>query len=210
MADPVTIMGASMAMTAIGTGVSAAGTIAGGDAAARSADAARAAGTAAQVAGQMQQQALNSQADQLVSNASGELAAAQRQMLETRSRTRLLQGTLTAKAAGSGFNAGTGSMLNDAGEIGARGEYLALTDLFKGENAMTGMLNKADATRYSGDIALLEGDARQAQFNAQADDYQAKADGSTMAAIGTIAGGAGSMFKTYGSYTYPSAARAYG
>ncbi len=210
MADPVSMMGASMAVSAIGTGISAAGTIAGGDAASKAASSARQAASVAETAGQMQQQSLNSQADQLTMNASGELAAAQRRMLETRLKTGLVQGTLTAKAAGSGFNAGEGSMLTLAGDIGARGEYQALTDIFGGENAMTGTLNKADAVRYSGSIAKLEGDARAMQFNAQADADQAKADGSTLAAIGTIAGGAGSMLKSYGSYAYPSAARAYG
>ncbi|HXO70412.1 MAG TPA: hypothetical protein VN838_15725, partial [Bradyrhizobium sp.] len=104
MTDPVTMMGASMAMTAVGTGISAAGTIAGG--------------SAAQTAGQMKQIAANSEADQLNENAAGELAAAQRRMLDTRLKTSLTQGTLVNKAAGSGFNPATGSMLNDAGEIG--------------------------------------------------------------------------------------------
>lgn len=182
MADPVTLMGASLAMSAVGTGISAAGTIAGG--------------SAAQTAGQMKQAAANSEAEQLTFNAAGELAAAQRRMLDTRLKTSLTQGTLVNKAVGSGFNAGTGSMLNDAGDIGQRGEFQALMDVFQGENAMTGTLNKAEATRYGGKVDAWAGE-------------QAK-DASYLAAAGTIAGGAGSMLKTYGAYKYPTAARAYG
>lgn len=185
-----------MAVSAIGTGISAAGTIAGGNAS-------RSAGTAAQVAGQMQQQALNAKADQQTSNAAGELAAAQRTMLDTRLKTSLTQSTMTAKAAGSGFNAATGSMLNNSGEIAQRGEYQALMDVFGGQNEMTGTLNQADATRYSGKIAALEGDAKAAEG-------EARGDAADLSALGTIAGGAGSMLKTYGSYAYPSAAKSFG
>lgn len=182
MADPVTMMGASMAMTAVGSGISAAGTIANGSAAAE--------------AGRMKQIAANAQATQEEFNASGELASAQRRMLDTRLKTSLAQGTLTAKAAGSGFDAGTGSMLEDAGQIGQRGEYQALMDVFNGQNAMTGMLNKAAATRYGGEVDAWSG--------------QQQKDASYLAAAGTIAGGAGSMLKTYGSFTFPQAAKAYG
>lgn len=182
MADPITLMGASMAMSAVGTGISAAGTIA--------------AGGAAETAGRMKQAAANAQADQETYNAAGELAAAQRRMLDTRLKTNLTQGTLTAKAAGSGFDVSTGSMLEDAGQIGQRGEYQALMDVFQGKNAMTGSLNKAAALRSGGVADAWAGG-------------QAK-DASYLAAAGTIAGGAGSMMKTYGQYTYPQAAKSYG
>jgi hypothetical protein len=170
MADPVTLMGASLAVSAIGGGMSAAGTIAGGSAAAQ--------------AGKLQQAAAYSQADQLTENAAGELAASQRTMLDTREKTQLTQGTLVAKAAGSGFNAGTGSMLNDAGQIGARGQNQALMDVFNGQNEMTGTLNKANAVRFGGDVAALEGSQKQTAAD--------------LSAAGTIASTAGSMFKTYG------------
>lgn len=172
MADPISLM-------LIGGGLTAASTIAGGSAAA--------------AAGQMQQQAANVEADQMKSNAAGELGAAQRQMLDTQMRTRLTQGTLQAKAAGSGFNAGTGSMVNDAGEIGARGQYQALMDVFNGQNQMTGTLNKAADVRYGGDVAAIEGEEKQ--------------DASYLSAAGTIASSAGSMYKTYGGIAYPSAGK---
>lgn len=180
MADPVTMMGASMVLSGAGAGISAFGQLSSGSAAAQ--------------AGQMKKLAADAEATQLTENAAGELGASQRRMLDTRMKTQLVQGSLQAKAAGSGFTASTGSPLEDAGEIGQRGEYQALMDVFQGRNAMVGDQNKAAAVRYGGDVDQWAGEQQQ--------------DASDMAAAGTIAGGAGSMLKTYGSYTYPQAARA--
>lgn len=179
MADPVTMMGTSMALTAISGGISAAGTIAGG--------------SAAETAGRLKQAAANASALQHEYNAAGELGAAQRRMLDTRMKTRMTEATLTARAAGSGFNAGTGSMLTLAGDIAERGEYQALMDVFHGENKMTGLINQAAAERATGEAEAWAGE-------------QAK-DASYLAAAGTIAGTAGSMMKTYGSFKFPSAGR---
>lgn len=179
MADPVTMMGASLAMSAISGGISAAGTIAGGSAAA--------------TAGQMKQVAANNEAQQETWNAAGDLASSQRRMLDTRLKTNLTQSTLIARGAGSGFDASRGSMLTDTGDIAQRGEYQALTDVFNGENAMTGLLNKAAATRYSGAVDAWAGEQAE--------------DASYLSAAGTIAGSAGSMMKTYGSYKYPQASK---
>ncbi|MGY4295369.1 hypothetical protein ACVWXN_003464 [Bradyrhizobium sp. i1.4.4] len=183
MADPITLMGASMAMTAIGGGISAAGTLA--------------SGSAAETAGNMKRAAANNQAQQETWNAAGELGASQRKMLDTRLKTNLTESTLTARGAGSGFDASRGSMLTGAGDIAGRGEYQALMDVFSGENARTGMLNRADATRASGE-------------RAEAWAGEAAKDASYLSAAGTIAGSAGSMMKSYGQYTYPQAGKAYG
>ena len=176
------LMAASMVMSAVGTGISAASTIAGGSTAA--------------AAGRMKQAVAIQQARQEEWNAAGELGAGQRRMLDTRFKTSLAESTLQARGAASGFDAGKGSMLTTAGDIGQRGEYQALMDVFNGENSMTGTLNKAAATRFSGDAEAWAGEQAQ--------------DASYLAAAGTIAGGAGSMLKTYGSFKYPQAARAYG
>ncbi|MCK1501504.1 hypothetical protein [Bradyrhizobium sp. 188] len=182
MADPITLMGASMAMTAIGGGISAAGTLA--------------SGSAAETAGQMKQAAAYRQAEQETWNAAGELGASQRKMLDTRLKTNLTESTLAARGAASGFDASKGSMLTGAGDIAQRGEFQALMDVFNGENARTGMLNKADAIRAGGDADAWAGEATK--------------DASYLSAAGTIAGSAGSMMKTYGQYTYPQAGKAYG
>jgi hypothetical protein len=180
--DPVSLTVASMAMTAAGGAISAAGTIAGGNAAA--------------AAGQIKQAAANSQAAQETENAAGELASSQRRMLDDNQKTQLTQGTLVAKAAGSGFNAGTGSPLEDTAEVGQRGQYQALMDVFQGQNQMTGTLNKAAAIRAGGVADAWAGDETR--------------DASYLAAAGTIAGSAGSMTKTYGNFAYPGAGKSYG
>jgi len=179
MADPV-LMGASMALTAVSGGISAAGTIAGG--------------SAAEEAGRIKQQAAYRQATQEELNAAGELASSQRKMFDTRLKTKLASSTLTARAAGSGFDAATGSMLTDAGDIEQRGEFQALMDVYNGQNTFTGLNNKAAADRAGGDAEAWAG-------------TQAR-DASYLSAAGTIAGTAGSMLKTYGSFNFPGAGRA--
>jgi hypothetical protein len=160
--DPGTmLMGASMAATGVGSLMSAGGTVAGGEAASQSAQ---------------------FQAAQLRSNAAGEIAAGQRQMLDTQQRTRLAISTATARAAGGGVNAAVGSPAADVSQIGQRGSYLAAMDLFRGENAATGMENQARGVEYSGEAARI---------------------GANTSAMGTIAAGAGSMLSTYGRYAYP-------
>ena len=183
MADPVTMMGASMALTAVSGGLSAASTIAGG--------------SAAEEAGRIKQQAMYRQATQEEINAAGELASSQRKMFDTRLKTKLAASTLTARAAGSGFDASAGSMLTDAGDIEQRGEFQALMDIFNGKSAFTSLNNKAAGDRVTGDAEAWAG--REAK------------DASFLSAAGTIAGTAGSMFKTYGTFKYPNAGRvAYG
>ncbi len=179
--DPGTLLVTSLVATAVGGGLSAASTIAGGN--------------AAKTAGQMKQVAANNEAAQLESNAAGELAASQRRAAEARFKARMTQGTMQARAAGSGFNAATGSMLNDEEEIVGRGELSALTDVFNGENARSGLQNRAGAVRYGGEIDKYAGETAQ--------------KASYLAAAGTIAGTAGSMMKTYGDYKYPRS-RTYG
>ncbi|MES2671624.1 MAG: hypothetical protein V4673_14570 [Pseudomonadota bacterium] len=173
--DPLSLTAASMAMTAVGGTITAASTIAGGNAAA--------------TAGEMKQAAANRTALQIESNAAGELAAGQRIAMETERKTRLARSTGLARAAGSGFNAGEGSMVTNDEELAGRGELAALTDMFNGENARTGLMNKAASVRFEGDMDKFAGDATR--------------NASYLSAAGTIAGSAGSMFKTYGDYKYP-------
>jgi hypothetical protein len=177
--DPATLTVASLASTAIGGAVSAAGTIAGGDAAAQ--------------AGQMQQQAANFQASQIEDNSRQAFASGQRQMLDTQEKTRLTLSTLRANAAGNGVNAADGSPASIAGAIAKRGSYNAAMDMFNGESSATGLLNQAAGVRYTGQAAAIEG--------------QEKQSASLLAAAGTLAGTAGSMAKGYGSYAFPQSFR---
>lgn len=163
--DPVsldTLTAASMALTAAGAGISAAGTIAGGNA---------------------QRTAAAYQATQLRENASTQIGAAQRQALDERLKSSMLQSTTIARAAASGVNAGFGSPLTDVGNIAQRGEYNAAMDLWRGKQAATGDINQATAAELSGKIAQ---------------------DASYYTAAGTIAGAGGSMLSQYGAYKYPT------
>lgn len=168
--DPATLTIASLASTAVGGAVTAAGTLAGGNAAAQ--------------AGQMQQASANNTAAQEEENAAQAFASGQRQALDTQQRTRLAISTARANAAGSGVNAAVGSPLTIQGELAQRGSYNAAMDMFNGASTATGLRNQAAATRYSGDAAAIGGAEAQ--------------EASRLAAAGTIAGGAGSMLKTYG------------
>jgi hypothetical protein len=101
-------------------------------------------------------------------------AGAQRQSFEKKRESRLLQSRLQANAAASGGGAADGSIIKLGSEIAGRGEYLALTEMYKGEN-------KARGYEDAGTAALMEGRAAQ--------------QGAKRSAIGTIIGGAGGLFK---------------
>jgi hypothetical protein len=189
--DPGTmIMGASMAATAVGGGLSAASTIAGGNTA-------KQAGLMQQQAAVLRQQGDNYQADQLVENEGSEIGAAQRQMLDTQFKTKMANSSLEARGAASGVNIGTGSPLATEKAIASRGSYQALSDLYNGQNRAVGLDNQAAGLRYSGEIEKYGGDVA-----AWSGEQQRTA--SNLAALGTIAGSAGSMLKTYGAAKYPT------
>lgn len=179
MADPIT---GSLILSGIGAGVSAIGTIAGGANAA--------------ALGQSQQNAANYQAAQLRENASSEIGAAQRTMLDLQQKQRLAQGKLTANAAGGGFVASAGSPNAISGEIASRGNYEAAMALFQGVNAETGDLNKAQGVEMSGEIAKEGGEMQR--------------DASYLTAAGNIASAGGNMFKNYSTMKAGLPAPSYG
>lgn len=122
------------------------------------------------------------QAAQLRSNEGGAIASSQAQMFDTQQKTRLAISRATAAAGASGVNPGVGSPAADVGNIAKRGSYLAAMDLWRGQNTATGLENQAKGVEYSGQAAL---------------------QGADLSALGTIAGGLGSMASTYGRYKYP-------
>jgi hypothetical protein len=162
--------GGAMALTGIGTGLSAANTLAGGS-------------YAAQV-GRAKQAEANFEADQDVANAAGETASAQRQGLDTIQKADRLQSAAVAQAAANGIDAGAGSALTNQAQIAARGRYLADTDLWSGQNQATGLMNRAAGKRYTGDLDAIAGDEanRAAGLNT----------------LATIAGGGASFLRMYG------------
>jgi hypothetical protein len=136
--------------------------------------------------GQAANQAAQFTAAQENQNATGAVASGQRQMFDTQEKTRLAESSAVARAGASGVNAGVGSPAAVTGSIARRGSYLAAMDLFRGQNTATGLQNQAAGTLYSGAAAE---------------------SGANTAALGTIAGGVGSMLRTGGSMAYP---RVYG
>jgi hypothetical protein len=162
--------GGAMALTGIGTGISAANTIAGGNYAAQ--------------AGQMKQAEANFEADQDVANAAGETAAAQRQAIDINQKANLLRSSAVANAAAGGVDAGAGSALTNQAQIAARGRYQADMDLWSGRNQASGSMNQATAKRYTGELDLLGGEEAQRA--------------STLNALATIAGGGASFMRMYG------------
>jgi hypothetical protein len=165
--DPLTTTAA--ALSAAGTGISAANTIAGGNYAAQ--------------AGQMKQTEANFEAQQDIENAAGETAAAQRQAIDAAQKGNLLRSSAVASAAADGVNAGTGSALTNEAQIAGRARHQADMDLWSGQNQSTGLMNQAAGKQYSGDMDLIGGqEAQQA---------------STLSALSTIAGGGASMLRMY-------------
>jgi hypothetical protein len=150
----------------LGTVVSAIGTIASASAAARQANA---------QAAQQEHAALV--ADQ---KAMQERAVAQRQSFEKRREAKYAQSTLTARAAASGGTATDPTIIKLGSDIAERSEYMALTDMARGEQAGLDYENKADLSRWSAGILRDEaGMAKTAGF---------------IGAGSTILSGASSMF----------------
>lgn len=189
--DPLTMTIGSMAMTAVGAGVSAMGTIAGGNAAAQ---AGQMAGAAALDAGQRQQAVDEFRAKQEDMAAQESRAVAQRSAFEKQREGRFALSSLQARAAAGGGGAADPTILNLGGDIAQRSEYDALFDMSKGENTARGYESTATGLRMTGDAALYEGLSKQ-----QALIYEgnAKQSASRLSAAGTLIGGAGSMFRQY-------------
>jgi hypothetical protein len=156
-------------LAAAGAGMGAAGTLAGG--------------ANAKAAAQGASQEAQYQAKQSQINASSDIASAQRRMFQTQQKTSLLIGSATARAGASGTDAGSGSDVENTGEIAQRGRYAAALDMWNGQNAASSDLNKAQADQYQSTLDLIGGSAAQ-----QASMYSA---------AGTLAGGAASAYKIY-------------
>ncbi len=180
--DPITLTAIAVA----GGAATAAGTIAGGNAAA--------------TMGRAQAQEASFEASQARANAGAAVASAQRRMFETQNNTNLLVSKARATGAAGGVNIGTGSALENQGAIEQRGRYAAALDLWNGQNAATGELNKAAGLDYSGAVDVIGGRMQQ--------------DASYLTAGGqfatTIAGAGSSAYKMYNTPTAPAVAPSYG
>lgn len=130
--------------TVLGAVVSAVGTIAAGAAASRQANAQAAAQEhAAQVADQKAMQ---------------ERAVAQHQSFEKRREARFAQSTLLARSAASGASASDPTVISLGENIAERSEYMALTDMYRGEQAGRDQESQAELNRWSAGILRDEAD----------------------------------------------------
>jgi hypothetical protein len=150
----------------LGTVVSAIGTIAGAAASARQANAQAAAENhAALVADQKAMQ---------------ERAVGQRQSFEKRREARFAQSTLLARAAASGGSATDPTIVKLGSDIAERTEYMALSDMARGEQAGLDYENKADLSRWK--AGIMRDEAKMAMT------------GGIIGAGSTILSGASSIF----------------
>lgn len=116
---------------------------------------------------------------QLEQAAGQERASSQRGAIEQRRQARIAQSRAVALAAASGGSSTDATVVNILGDIGAEGEYRALTELFEGSERAHGLEFDAALRRRSGDIELTssrraaemilaEGSARKRALNIQA------------------------------------------
>ncbi len=119
------------------------------------------AGKAEQQAANARAAALEHQAKQAEQAAGQERAASQRASIEQRRQAQLVESRALAVAAGSGAGAGDPTVENILGEIGAEGEFRALSELFIGEERARGLETQADINvfeaaqqRTAGAVAL--------------------------------------------------------
>ncbi len=135
--------GAEIALVAgvAATGVQAGSTLKAGKA---EQEALQAAGQAEQEAALARSKALEHQAAQGRQQAGQERATAQRSASEQRRQGRLLASRALARAAASGAGAGDPTVENIIGDIGAEGEFRALSEMFIGEERALGLETQAD------------------------------------------------------------------
>lgn len=132
--DPLTSTIIGVGTSALGSGISAAGTIAGG---------------------QMAKSMADFEAKQLTNEGQTAVASSQRTMQEQQRRTALVQSTLQSRAAAGGGTATDPTVIKLGSDIAGRGEQNALMDLFEGQNRQSQYAGEAEGRRYSGEAAEI-------------------------------------------------------
>lgn len=132
-------------------------------------------------------------------------AVGQRNAFDQRRTAKLALSTLVARAASSGGGASDPTVLKLASNIAERGEYLALSDMYTGENKARGLEDEAKAVRYTGEAKKYAADleATGTRYLGAADKYgsRLKASGDLVSGVlsgtGTIISSLGSAAGTY-------------
>lgn len=104
--------------------------------------------------------------------------AAENEMQQENLKTAYILSGVRAAAAGQSGSATDPSTVTTMQTIAGQGQLRALNTLYSGQSEAQGLMNKATAATYSGDLAAREGNAK---------------------AIGSILQGGSSLFNTYGS-----------
>lgn len=81
-----------------------------------------------------------------------EFAAGQRRMMDVRRQKELALSSLQARAAAGGGDTTDPTVVNLGAGIEGQGEYKALTEFYKGENARRGYEDAATAAIWQGDV----------------------------------------------------------
>ena len=160
---------AALAAMAVGTVLNAAGQV-------QSGQAARAAGIA-------QQQAADYQAQELTQQAGQTRAVAEQASINQRTNAAYVLSKVRANAAASG-SATDPTAVDVAGQVGARGEYNALSEIYTGEEKARGLENQSALDIYTG------------QQEAEAGKYKQQA--ANLGALSSVLSGGGNLASKYG------------
>ena len=154
-----------------------------------------AAGRAEQAAAQARGQALEHQAAQARQSAGQERASAQRAASEKRRLGRLLSSRALAVAAASGAGAGDPTVEKILGDIGAEGEFRALTEMFIGEERARGLETRADLLTFEAQQERRGGNVARSASSGLA---TAQLLGGAAKAFSATSGGGGRGLSRYG------------
>lgn len=106
--------------------------------------------------GEQQQQLANYQAQQLEAQMGQERASAQRAAIEERRRSQLAQSRALALAA-KGGGASDPSVVDVISDLEGEGAYRSMVRLYQGDENARVLQERANATRYGGNIAASAG-----------------------------------------------------
>jgi hypothetical protein len=142
------------------------------------------AANASEEMGRRQKEAADFEAAQLNQNAGQAIASSQRQALEERRKSALMQSRALALAASSGAGTTDPTVVNLISNMAGEGVYRAGVALYEGEDRARAMRLQAEATQYSGNAALAGGNNRASAYRTQG----------VAGALGSV-----SMFAKYGA-----------
>jgi hypothetical protein len=111
--------------------------------------------------GQRMQNEANFEADQLDINAGQAQASAQRQAENVQRQSDVMQSRTLALAAAGGGGASDPSIVNLMARNAGLGAYQKAIALYSGDSAARDMHMRADATRYGGQLSMLDGQSAQ-------------------------------------------------